>query len=86
MRVLQLGPFPPPHGGIQTNLVAIRECLRSRGIPCGAINLTRHRKANSDEVYYPAGALQLIRLLLTVPPAQLGTYSRAPFFQTRFQE
>jgi glycosyltransferase involved in cell wall biosynthesis len=31
------------------------------------INLTRHRKANSDEVYYPAGALQLIRLLLTLP-------------------
>jgi glycosyltransferase involved in cell wall biosynthesis len=67
MRVLQLGPFPPPHGGIQTNLVAIREYLRSRGIPCGVINLTRHRKANSDEVYYPDSAAELLRLLLTLP-------------------
>ena len=28
MRVVQLGPYPPPHGGVQTNLVAIREYLR----------------------------------------------------------
>ena len=27
MRVLQLGPYPPPHGGVQTNLVAIRAFL-----------------------------------------------------------
>jgi glycosyltransferase involved in cell wall biosynthesis len=47
--------------------VAIRDCLRSRGIPCGVINLTRHRKPNSDEVYYPASAAELIRLLLTLP-------------------
>jgi glycosyltransferase involved in cell wall biosynthesis len=67
MRVLQLGPFPPPHGGIQTNLVAIREYLHSRGIPCAVINLTRHRKTDSDDVYYPAGAFELLRLLLTLP-------------------
>ena len=28
MTVLQLGPVPPPHGGVQTNLIAIREHLR----------------------------------------------------------
>ena len=67
MRVLQLGPFPPPHGGIQTNLIAIRDYLRSRGNSCGVINLTRHRKPNSDEVYYPASAAELLRLLLTLP-------------------
>jgi len=27
MRVLQLGPYPPPHGGVQSNLVAIRPGL-----------------------------------------------------------
>jgi glycosyltransferase involved in cell wall biosynthesis len=47
--------------------VAIREYLRSRGIPCGVINLTRHRKPNSDDVYYPASAGELLRLLLTLP-------------------
>jgi glycosyltransferase involved in cell wall biosynthesis len=31
------------------------------------INLTRHRKPNSDEVYYPASAAELLRLLLTLP-------------------
>jgi glycogen synthase len=60
MRVVQLGPFPPPHGGVQTNLVAIRQYLRSQGIPCAVINITRHRKAEVDDVYYPKGALELI--------------------------
>lgn len=67
MRVLQLGPYPPPHGGIQTNLVAIRNYLRSRGIACAAINLTRHRKPEADEVYYPASVAGLLRRLLTLP-------------------
>lgn len=64
MRVLQLGPYPPPHGGVQTNLVAIREYLRRRGIACAVINLTRHRRAGADQVYYPESPWQLLRLLL----------------------
>jgi len=67
MRVLQLGPYPPPHGGVQTNLVAIRDYLRGQDIPCAVINLTRHRKPDADEVYYPAGAAGLLRRLLTLP-------------------
>jgi glycosyltransferase involved in cell wall biosynthesis len=67
MRVLQLGPYPPPHGGVQTNLVAIRECLRRRGHNCDAINLTRHRREDADGVYYPAGAAALMRLLWRLP-------------------
>jgi glycosyltransferase involved in cell wall biosynthesis len=63
MKVLQLGPYPPPHGGVQTNLVAIRELLLRRNIPCAVINITRHRKSEADEVYYPKSALQLLRLM-----------------------
>lgn len=63
MRVLQLGPYPPPHGGVQTNLVAIRRFLRERQIPCSVINITRHRKTDADEIYYPHSALDLLRLL-----------------------
>ena len=63
MRVLQLGPYPPPYGGVQTNLVAIRSFLLQRGIPCAVINVTRHRKPEADHVYYPATAAQLLRLL-----------------------
>ena len=64
MRVLQLGPYPPPHGGVQSNLVAIRTFLRRHGVPCAVINITRHRKPDSDEVYYPKSAAGLIQLLL----------------------
>jgi glycosyltransferase involved in cell wall biosynthesis len=64
MRVLQLGPFPPPHGGVQTNLVAIRNYLRQRGDNCAVINLTRHRRRDGDEVYYPRNAWEVLRLLI----------------------
>ncbi len=64
MRVLFLGPYPPPHGGVQTNLVAIHRLLLRRHIPSAVINLTRYRKADSDHIYYPKSAFQLVRLLL----------------------
>ena len=67
MVVLQLGPYPPPHGGVQTNLVAIREHLRRTGIRAPVINLTRHRRPEADEIYYPNTALQVLRLVLTIP-------------------
>src|SRR5579859_3827492 len=67
MRVLQLGPYPPPHGGVQTNLVAIRHFLLKHGVPCAVINITRHRKPEAEEVYYPKGAVRLLGLLAHLP-------------------
>jgi len=67
MRVIQLGPFPPPHGGVQTNLVAIRNQLRSRGHRAAVIHLTRHRRHDADEVFYPKTALETAWLLLSEP-------------------
>ena len=66
MKVVQLGPYPPPHGGVQTNLVAIRDYLRRHGHACDAVNLTRFRREDTDGVYYPVGAVALI---VTVVPA-----------------
>jgi glycosyltransferase involved in cell wall biosynthesis len=63
VRVLQLGPYPPPHGGVQTNLVAIRTYLRRRGVPCAVINITRHRAADGDDVHYPKTAFGVLSLL-----------------------
>lgn len=63
LRVLQLGPYPPPHGGVQSNLVAIRTFLLRKGFSCAVINITRHRKPDADEVYYPKNAAALISLL-----------------------
>ena len=67
MKVVQLGPYPPPHGGVQTNLVAIRDYLRRHGHACDAINLTRFRREDADGVYYPVGAAALMRLLWRLP-------------------
>jgi len=66
MRVLLLGPYPPPHGGVQTNLVAIREYLLKNGFPCSVINITRHRKPDAHEVYYPEGPVGVVQLLARV--------------------
>jgi glycosyltransferase involved in cell wall biosynthesis len=67
MVVLQLGAYPPPHGGVQTNLVAIREHVRRRGGRAPVINLTRHRRPSADDVYYPRSAFEVIRLLNELP-------------------
>src|SRR6267142_927258 len=66
MRVLQLGPYPPPEGGVQTNLVGIRTLLREQGHWCGVINLTRHRRPEGDDIYYPKNALETLQLLLNL--------------------
>lgn len=54
-------------GGVQTNLVAIRDYLRAQGIPCRVINLTRFRQSNRDDVFFPAGAFQTLKLILSLP-------------------
>ena len=59
-----MGPFPPPHGGVQTNLVAIRNFLQQHGIESPVINLTRHRREEREGIYYPRTAWEVIRLLL----------------------
>jgi glycogen synthase len=63
MRVLLLGPYPPPHGGVETNLVAIHRFLLKRGNPCAVINITQYRKQEANEIYYPANAIELLSLL-----------------------
>jgi glycosyltransferase involved in cell wall biosynthesis len=66
MTVVQLGPYPPPHGGVQTNLVAIRDLLRKSGHECLAVNLTRHRREDADGVFYPKSAVDLVRLVYSI--------------------
>lgn len=63
MKVLQMGPYPPPHGGVQTNLVALRKYLLERGIACPVINLTRFRREEGEGIYYPKTALDVVKLL-----------------------
>jgi glycogen(starch) synthase len=64
MRVLLLGAYPPPHGGAQTHIVALREFFTREGIPCEVINLTRHRQKSGNGIFYPYSALAVLWLLL----------------------
>ena len=65
--VLQLGPFPPPNGGVQTNLTAIRSTLTAAAVPNYVINLTRFRQPDTTDVFYPEGGWAVFRLLFSLP-------------------
>ena len=64
LRVLLLGPYPPPHGGVEVSLASLRDFLFQQEVSCEVINLTRHRKAETDGIHYPANALEVVSLLL----------------------
>lgn len=63
MNILLMGAFPPPYGGVQVHMVELRDHLRRNGHNCVGINLTKHRKANADGVFYPRTALGVLWLL-----------------------
>src|SRR5262245_25210958 len=67
MHVLQLGPYPPPHGGVQTHLVALRDFLRGHRVRCSVVNLTRHHRRDEDDIFYPRTSAAVARLLLRIP-------------------
>lgn len=67
MHILQLGPYPPPEGGINRNMLAIREELRARGHRCSIVATSKStRITNEAEVYHPGYALALLTLLFKV--------------------
>lgn len=67
MRVLQLGPFPPPNGGVQTNLKAIHDLLGNRGHNSAVIAITRTSQTEGvPNVYKPPSIFALLKLLLTL--------------------
>lgn len=64
MHVLQLGPYPPPHGGVSRNLLAIREELLAAGHRCSVIVTAKSDVAERvNDVHRPSSAFALIRLL-----------------------
>lgn len=68
MRVVQLGPYPPPHGGVQTHIVALRARLLKEGIACAVINITAAPESGTEGVHYPRSAPALVRRLLGLRP------------------
>lgn len=67
MRVLQLGPYPPPHGGVSRNMTAIRAELLSSGHQCSIIATSRStRIVEEPGVSHPRTPFQLLKSLATL--------------------
>lgn len=67
MHVVQLGPFPPPNGGVQTNLKAIHDLLQDSGHRSSVIAITRSSQTDRvPNTFKPRSALDLIKLLFTL--------------------
>jgi glycosyltransferase involved in cell wall biosynthesis len=66
LKILLMGPVPPPHGGVQTHLMAIRKFLEHKGVPCAVINITGNRKPEGDNFYFPKNAAGLLWRLIRV--------------------
>lgn len=67
MHVLQLGPYPPPEGGVNRNMLAIRDELLAQGHRCSIIATSRSTKfVKEPDVYHPRSATALIRLLFSI--------------------
>lgn len=63
--VAQLGPMPPPHGGVSTNMLAIHDALREKGHESVIVDMTnRNEKADAEHVLKPRSAFDLVRLLM----------------------
>lgn len=67
MNILLLGAYPPPHGGVQSHVYALRNFLRQEGHRCSVINITRAQVSGDADVYYPRSAVGLLRDLYRVP-------------------
>ena len=64
MRVIQLGPLPPPHGGVSTNLMSIHRLLIDRGHHASVVAITATSDIDGVEnAYKPRSAAELLRLL-----------------------
>jgi glycosyltransferase involved in cell wall biosynthesis len=67
MRVVQLGPWPPPFGGVQTHLVALRRRMDAAGVANQVVNITSAADSGVAGVHYPRSAAALIRTLVSIP-------------------
>ena len=67
MRILQIGPFPPPHGGVQTHLKAIHDRLPELGHEGMVVAITRASVTEGvPNTFKPGTAFSLLWHLFTL--------------------
>lgn len=62
-KLLLVGPFPPPHGGVSVHVATLQELLLKSGIPCRVLNISRDAP-RSDSYVSIRGSLHFAILLL----------------------
>lgn len=65
MHVVQLGPVPPPEGGVSRNMLAIRDELSAQGHHCTLI-ATTSGGSDEDGIFRPRTPAALLKLLATL--------------------
>lgn len=67
MHILQLGPYPPPEGGVSRNMLAIRDELERRGDKCSIVATTRSSRIDGvPGVFHPRTPFGVLRLLASL--------------------
>ncbi len=74
-RLVLLGPVPPPYGGVQTHMMALRERALARGMDVHVLNLTRHRTADLPNVLHPQSPWELLRHVRALRPDVLHLHA-----------
>jgi glycogen synthase len=55
MKILLLGPYPPPHGGISVHVCELRKQLRASGVECQVVNVDPRAPESSEYVGVRSG-------------------------------
>jgi glycosyltransferase involved in cell wall biosynthesis len=66
MRILLIGPYSPPRGGVQAHILALHQYLKAHQVSCEVIDMSPQRKTDDTGIYGPRNALDLARLLLSL--------------------
>jgi len=67
LHILQLGPYPPPEGGVSRNMLAIRDAALQQGHRCTIIATAKSsRQDGAENVHHPVSAIALLRLLASL--------------------
>ena len=66
MRILLIGPYSPPRGGVQAHITSLHQYLLAQGVCCEVVDLSPGRTTNNAGIYGPRNALALARLLVTL--------------------
>lgn len=67
LHILQLGPYPPPEGGISRNMLAIRDELAASGHRCSIIATSKSSSIiDEPDVFHPSSGMELVRLIWAI--------------------